>query len=91
MFNGKPERVNSGSCYESDNLTSASLSAYDCNSEREDGWNDISSEDSDDEMRGTHRLGLTNLKFQLNAAKAGEYYSFYLMDSTSLTVFYSPE
>jgi hypothetical protein len=71
-FNGEPEQAGSGSPSESEDLTSVSLSAYDCDSEGEEGGNDIDSEDDDDETRATQKPGLMNLRFQLDAVKAGE-------------------
>lgn len=88
-FNDELERVGSDSFSDSENLTSASLSAYDCDSEGEAGMNSIDS-DSDSEVRGTRKPDLTNLKFQLDAAKAGEHYAFHLMDP-KLTVLRSLE
>lgn len=74
-IDNEPEqlKVNSSSSSESEGLTDASLSAYDCDSEGEEGWEDVLGESSDDEMGGTHKPRLTNLKFQLDAAKAGGY------------------
>lgn len=83
MFDGEPEQVDFGSLSESENLTNASLSAYDCDSEGEDGGCSVDSgEDSDDGVSVTHKPGLTNLKFQLNAAKAGECCDIHLTDSS---------
>ena len=65
---------------ESEHLTSASLSAYDCDSEGEDSGYDVDSDDSDDGMRETCKPGLTNLRFQLNAVKAGGCCDPYLTD-----------
>jgi hypothetical protein len=79
-FNDKPDQVGSGSLSESEDLASASLSAYDCDSEGEEGRHDLDSEDSDDEMRSTREPGLMNLKFQLDAAKAGKCSNLRLTD-----------
>ena len=49
----------------------------DCDSEGGDGWSD--DEDSDSETRGTGKPGAMGLKFQLDAARAGELLSI-LMD-----------
>jgi len=65
---------------ESENLASTSLSAYDCNSEGEEGGYDVDSKDSDSRMGETRGPGLVNLKFQLDAAKAGEHHGLNLMD-----------
>ena len=67
---------------DSENLASASLSVYDCDSTGEAVGNNIDSEDSDSEARGAHKPGLMNLKFQLDVAKAGECRGFHLIDST---------
>ena len=72
----------SDSFSESEVLTDTSLSAYDCDSEGEATRNDIDSEDSDDKMRGTCKPGVMGLKFQLDAAKAGEHRNFHPEDST---------
>lgn len=80
MFGDEPEKVGSGSLSESEDLVDASLSAYDSDSGEDDGGNDVDSEDSDDEMRGTHGPGLMNLKFQLDAVKAGKHRNLHLMD-----------
>ena len=65
---------------ESEHLTSASLSAYDCDSEGEEGGYDVDSDNGDDGPRETRKPGLTNLRFQLNAAKAGGCRGSHLMD-----------
>ena len=78
-LNNNPEQVDPSSLSESENLTSVSLSAYECDSEREGSWSNIDSDDSDAEMRGTHEM---NLKFLLDAAKAGECCCFCLADPT---------
>ena len=75
-------RVESDPLSDSENLASASLSAYDCDSKGEAVGNDIDSEGSDSEVRGARKPGLMNLKFQLDAAKAGERCGFHLIDST---------
>ena len=74
----EPERLeaNPGSPSESEDLTDASLSVYDCDSEREGGWDDIDNGSSEEEIGGGHEPGLTNLKFQLDAVKAGETFGF---------------
>ena len=74
----EPEQLeaNPGSPSESEDLTNASLSVHDCDSEREGDWEDLDDESSDNEMGGTHKPGLMNLKFQLDAAKAGESHGF---------------
>ena len=63
--------MDAGPACDSEDLTDGSLSAYDCDAEGEEGWNDVYSESSDDEMEGIHKPGLMNLKFQLDTAKAG--------------------
>jgi hypothetical protein len=69
-LNNEPERIDSDSLSESENLASAPLSDYDCDSEWEASGDDVDSDD--DGMRGSHKPGAMNLKFQLDAAKAGE-------------------
>jgi len=81
IFDGEPEQVDFGSLSESENLTSASPSAYDCDSEGEEGGCSIDSEGSDDDASATHEPGLTNLKFQLDAVKAGKHCDLHSMDS----------
>ena len=76
-FDHEPERVDSDSPSESENLADVSLSAYDCDSEGVDGIND---DDSDSEMEGIHKPGMTNLKFQLDAAKGGQCHAFPPLD-----------
>jgi len=71
-LNDNPEQVDSSSLSKSENLTCASLSTYECDSEGEDGWSDI---DSDAGTRRTHKI---NSKFQLDAARAGECCDFRL-------------
>ena len=77
MFDNEHKGVNFDSAPESENLASDPLSAYDCDSEGGDGWSD--DEDSDSETRGTGKPGAMGLKFQLDAARAGELLSI-LMD-----------
>ena len=67
---------------ESENLASTSLSAYDCDSEGEEGGYDVDSEDSESGMGETCGPGLANLKFQLDAARAGEHRDVNPMDSS---------
>ena len=74
------EQVDPDSLSESENLADESLSGYGCDFEGEGDWNDTDIEDGDDEMEEVCELGLKNLKFQLDVAKAGEYCSFYLVD-----------
>ena len=62
---------------ESEALASDSLSAYDCDDEGGDGWEDTGDEDGDGETRG--EPGIMGLKFQVDAARAGEFHHF-LMD-----------
>ena len=57
---------------ESENLTSDSLSAYDCDDEGEENWEDVGSDNSSCEPRGVRGPGVMSLQFQLNAARAGE-------------------
>lgn len=73
-FDRQPEQADVASLSESENLTSPSLSDYDCDSEDEVVRNDFSSEESDGPVTGSHKLGVMNLKFQLNAVKAGEHH-----------------
>ena len=80
MFDDEPERVDPGSPSELENLTSAALSEYDCDSEWEASGDETSSEDSDSKTRGTRKLPIMNLKFQLDAAKAGEHHDIHLID-----------
>jgi hypothetical protein len=89
MFDNEPEEVDFDSLCVSENLTSGSLSAYDCDSEGGDNWDDIGDEDSDGETRGTRQPGIMGLKFQLDAARAGELHHF-LMD-LPLTKLHSSE
>jgi hypothetical protein len=54
-------------------LTDGSLSAYDCDDEL-GNWMDTSGGDSDESM-SPHGLGVTDLRFQLDAARAGKHIS----------------
>jgi hypothetical protein len=66
----EPDQINSDSLSESEGLASASLSNYDCDSEGGASEDDVDSES--DDVGGSCRPGAMNLKFQLDAAKAGE-------------------
>ena len=79
-IDNKPERVNPDSPSESENLTSAALSEYDCDSKWEVSGDETGSEDSDSKTRGTHKLPVMNLEFQLDAAKVGEYCDIHPID-----------
>jgi hypothetical protein len=57
-----------------------SLSDYDCDSEGEASGDDFDSES--DEMKGSRKPGVTNLRFQLDAAKAGECYVAHSIDGS---------
>ena len=82
--------MDAGPACDSEDLTDVSLSAYDCDAKGEEGWNNVDSESSDDEMEGTHKPGLMNLKFQLDAAKAGRGHGSCL-HATWLSILYSLE
>lgn len=58
----------------SEALASDSLSAYDCDDEGGAGWEDLSDEDGDGETRD--KPGVMGLKFQVDAARAGEFHHF---------------
>jgi len=92
-FDDELERVEPDSLSESEDLASASLSSYDCDSEGEAAGDDTDSEDSDfSETRGTRDPpGVMNLKFRLNAVKAGKHCGLHLMQTPQLTILHSPE
>lgn len=69
-LNNEPELITSDSLSESEGLASASLSDYDCDSEGEASGDDFDSKS--DDTRGAQKPGVTNLKFQLDVARAGE-------------------
>ena len=71
-FDNEPDQVDPDSPSESENLATASLSSYDCDSEGGGSGDDADSEDSDFERRGSRNPGAINLKFQLDAVKAGK-------------------
>ena len=58
----------------SEALASDSLSAYDCDDEGGGGWEDTNDEDGDGETRD--EPGRIGLKFQVDAARAGEFHHF---------------
>lgn len=77
MFCNEPEHLNPTLLSESENLGDDSLSGYDRDSEGGDAWDEIDNDESDSETRGTRvPPGVMGLKFQLDAARAGEPHHF---------------
>ena len=78
-FDDGPTQANFDVPSGSDNPESDPPSTYDCDSEGGESWSDIDSKDGDDRTKGTHQPGMMGLKFQLDAARAGELHHI-LMD-----------
>lgn len=90
MFDDEPGQVDFDFLSESENLASDTISGYDCDSEGGGNWGDVESEDGDGEASGTSGPGMMGLKFQLDAARAGELHCF-RMDPQFTELRTSPE